>query len=120
MCLNSGLSVNRVAVEQVLVLLRLCNARVDLLLGPVVVLEALEVTVFPLEEGCGGDFRVRLGKRLLVYVEVALVEALVRQELKLVVFLCRAVLRNNVLVSCNFRSVLALEDIWLAGVDACE
>jgi hypothetical protein len=61
----------------VLVLLLLCDASVDLGLGPVVVVQALEVVVFPLEEGLAGNFRVGVCERTFVDIEVAVVEALI-------------------------------------------
>lgn len=69
--------VDRVAVQQVLVLLLLCDASVNLGLGPVVVVQALEVVVFPLEEGLAGNFRVGVCERTFVDIEVAVVEALI-------------------------------------------
>jgi hypothetical protein len=69
--------VDRIAVQQVLVLLLLDDAGIDLGLGPVVVVQAFEIVVFPLEEGLGGDFRVGICERSFVDVEVSLVEALV-------------------------------------------
>jgi hypothetical protein len=56
----------------------------------------------------------------LVCVEVAVVEALVGEELELVVLLGGAVLGGDVLVGCDLCAVLALEDVGLARVDACE
>ena len=73
----AGRRVDRVAVQQVLVLLLLGDAGVDLGLSPVVVVQALEIVVFPLEEGFAGDFRVGICKGTLVNIKVALVEALI-------------------------------------------
>ena len=56
----------------------------------------------------------------MVRVEVAVVEALVGEELELVVLLGGAVLGDDVLVGCDLSAVLALEDVGLARVDACE
>lgn len=60
-----------------LVLLRFCDTCIDFWFGPVVVLETLEVFVFPLKEGLGGDFCIRLSERLLVDIEVPFIETLV-------------------------------------------
>jgi hypothetical protein len=84
----------------------------------VVVLQGLEVGVLALEEGFGGDFGAGFEQRGLVRVEVAVVEALVGEELELVVLLCGAVLSDDVLVCCDFCAVLAFKDVGLACVDA--
>ena len=107
-------------MQQILVLPRLCDARVDLGLGPVVVLQGLKVGVLALQERLGGDFGAGFEERGLVCVEVAVVEALVGEELELVVLLGGAVLGDDVLVGCDLCAVLALEDVGLARVDACE
>lgn len=107
-------------MQQVVVLPRLCDARVDLGLGPVVVVQGLEVGVLALEERLGGGFGAGLQERGVVRVEVAVVEALVGEELELVVLLGGAVLGDDVLVGCDLCAVLALEDVGLARVDACE
>lgn len=81
-------------------------------------MEGLEVVVFALEEGLGGDFGVRLGEGLLVDLQVALGEALVRKELKLIVFLDGSMLRNDILVCGDALTVLAFEDVRLASGEA--
>ena len=101
-----------------LVLPCLCDARVDLGLGPVVVVQALEVGVLALEEGLGGGFGAGLKERGVVGVEVAVIEALVGEELELVVLLGGTVLGDDVLVGCDLCAVLALEDVGFARVDA--
>jgi hypothetical protein len=98
--------------------LGLGNAGADVGVSPVVVLERLEVVVFALEEGLGGDLGGGFGQGLLIDVEVCLSEALVREELELVVFLYRTVLRNNILVGGNTLAILAFKNIRFARSEA--
>jgi hypothetical protein len=100
-------------------LLRFGNACADVGVGPVVVLQGFEVVVFALKEGLGGDLGTGFGEGLLVDVEIVVGEALVGEELKLVVFLDGAVLSDNVLVGSDALAVLAFEDVGLAGGEAC-
>jgi hypothetical protein len=99
-------------------LLRFGNARADVGVGPVVVLQCFEVIVFALEEGLGGDLGAGFGEGLLVDVEVVVGEALVGEKLELIVFLYGAVLGDDVLVGGDALAVFAFEDVGFAGGEA--
>jgi len=94
------------------------DAGADVGVGPVVVVEALEVIDFAGEKSLGGDFGAGFGERGGVDVEVLLGEALVGEELELVLFLAGPVLCDDVLVGCDALAVFAFEDVRFAGREA--
>jgi hypothetical protein len=117
---DSGLTIRVLSLQQVCELLRFGNTSANIGVGPVVVLKCLEVIVFALKEGLRGDLGVGLCQRLLVNVQIALGEALVGKKLELIVLLNGTVLCSDVLVGCDALTILAFEDIGLAGSETLD